>query len=101
MSRKHQHHSSPYDVTRLRTFLTNDPADPTSESKLWMNDRGALVEEYADGNDGGKEKRKFRIRRLGFTATERDRVKASLLIREELKHEGWDDGSVDQNAERR
>jgi hypothetical protein len=100
MSRKHQHHSSPYDVTRLRTFLTNDPADPTPESKLWMNDRGALVEEY-DGGGDGPPKRSFKIRRLGFTATERDRIKASLLIREELRREGWNEGPDDPDDKRR
>lgn len=95
MSRKqHRIHHRPNEVTRLRGFLTEDPADPTPESKLFENDRGALVEEFFDG-EKASEKKHFKIRRLGFTATERDRIKAALLIRAQLLQEDWEEGPDD------
>jgi hypothetical protein len=84
----------PSAAIRRKVYLESDAADPTPESKLLINKRGELVEEYrSDLHRSNGERRRLPLRRLGFTATDRDRQKALAVIREQLRREGWDEGT--------
>ena len=81
---------------RRQAYLEHDPADPSAEAKLTINRRGEVVErERAKTETREHGESRVPIRRLGFTATNRDREKARFLLKKQLENEGWDQGPND------